>query len=274
MINNICHILALPYPARGHINPMMNLCKLLASKRPDLLITFVTEETYTSSGAGNFPPNIRFSYIPNGIIPSEESHAKDVFAFGLAVMSKLGAPFEQILDGLQTPAVTLILTDFFLSFAIHAGSRRNIPVAALWISTVTEFSMQCHLNLFKEKQFPTDLEEHENDVVDFVPGISPVRVSNLPRLFLENGQSIALDVWNLELPISKIQYLVSPSVYELESQVFDFLRSKFDFPIHPCGPLIPHFEINNDNPTSTPDYIEWLNSQPRSSVLDFEVYVD
>ncbi|KAK1588892.1 hypothetical protein Q3G72_028324 [Acer saccharum] len=34
-----------------------------------------------------------------------------------------------------------------------------------------------------------------------------------------------------------------------------------------CGPLLPHFEINNDKPTSTPDYIEWLNSQPRSSVL-------
>ncbi|TXG74459.1 hypothetical protein EZV62_003038 [Acer yangbiense] len=34
-----------------------------------------------------------------------------------------------------------------------------------------------------------------------------------------------------------------------------------------CGPLLPHIEINNDKPISTPDYIEWLNSQPRSSVL-------
>ncbi|TXG74456.1 hypothetical protein EZV62_003035 [Acer yangbiense] len=215
MINNVCHIVAMPYPAKGHSNPMMNLCKLLASKRQDMLITYVTEETYTSSGTGNFPPKIRFSYIPK----------------------------------------------------VDAGHRRNIPVAAFWISTATEFSMQCHLNLFKEKQFPTDLEEHANDVVDFIPGISPIRVSDLPRFFLKNGQSIALDAWTLELPISKVQYVVCPSVYELESHVLDFLRSKFDFRIYPFGPLIPYFELNNNKPTSTPDYIEWLSSQPRSSVL-------
>ncbi|KAK2643153.1 hypothetical protein Ddye_024916 [Dipteronia dyeriana] len=125
----------------------------------------------------------------------------------------------------------------------------------------------CHLNLFKEKQFPTDLEEHANDVVDFIPGITPIKVSDLPRFFLKNGQSVALDDWTLELPISKVQYVVCPSVYELESHVFDLLRSKFDFRMYPFGPLIPYFELNNNKPTSTPDYIEWLNSQPRSSVL-------
>uniref|UniRef100_A0A3Q7F0M8 Uncharacterized protein n=1 Tax=Solanum lycopersicum TaxID=4081 RepID=A0A3Q7F0M8_SOLLC len=26
-----CHILAIPYPGRGHINPLMNLCKLIAT---------------------------------------------------------------------------------------------------------------------------------------------------------------------------------------------------------------------------------------------------
>ncbi|KAK1583160.1 hypothetical protein Q3G72_021427 [Acer saccharum] len=267
----VCHILAIPWPTTGHINPMMNLCKLLASKKPDLLITFVTEETYTSSssssGTANFPPNIRFSYLPNNILPSVKSRTADVFSFGQAIMTKLGAPFEQILDSFTqtTHPVTTILTDIYLSWAVHAGAHRNIPVAGLWTTTITEFSMHCHKNLFKEKQFPTDLEEHANDVVDFIPGISPVRVSDLPRFILENGQSLAIDAWNLELPISKIQYLVCPSIYELESQVFDFLRQKFNFPIYPFGPLIPYFDQPS---TETPhDYIEWLNSQPTNSVL-------
>ena len=120
---------------------------------------------------------------------------------------------------------------------------------------------RCSINLLTNHIYV----EHANDVVDFIPGISPVRVSDLPRFILENGQSLAIDAWNLELPISKIQYLVCPSIYELESLVFDFLRQKFNFPIYPFGPLIPYFDQPS---TETPhDYIEWLNSQPTNSVL-------
>ncbi|KAH7550524.1 hypothetical protein JRO89_XS13G0209100 [Xanthoceras sorbifolium] len=265
--SNVCHLVVIPYPAKGHSNPMMNLCKRLAAKREDILITFVTEDRlgYTTSG-GDYPTNMRFANIPNDILPSEESHNADTLSFGKAVMTKLGAPFEQILDTLQPP-VTTILTDISLSWAVEAGNRRNIPVAALWIPVITEFAMHCHLNLFKEKQFPTDLEEHADAIVDFIPGISPIRVADLPRFFLKTGQSIALDGWMLNLPLSKIQYLVSTSIYELESQVFDFLRAKFSFPIYPFGPLIPYFEFNNNKTTATPDYIEWLDSQPTSSVL-------
>ncbi|KAK3218834.1 hypothetical protein Dsin_012804 [Dipteronia sinensis] len=262
----VCHILAVPYPATGHINPMMNLCKLLASKKRDLLITFVTEETYTSSSTANFPPNIRFSYLPNNILPSVESRVADVLSFNRAIMTKLGATFEKILDSFAQTAhpVTTILTGYSLSWAVYAGARRNIPVAGLWIPTLTEFSIHCHSNLFKEKQFPTDLEEHANDVVDFIPGISPIQVSDLPRIFLTNGQSRAIYDRNMEVLTSKIQYLVCTSIYELESQVVDFLKQKFSFPIYPCGPLIPYF----DQPSTEPhDYIEWLNSQPTNSVL-------
>ncbi|KAK3198141.1 hypothetical protein Dsin_021556 [Dipteronia sinensis] len=262
-----CHILAVPLPTTGHINPMMNLCKLLASKKPDLLITFVIEETYTSSSTANFPHNIRFSFLPNNILPSVESLTANEISDGQAILTKLGAPLEEILDSFTqtTHPVTTILTDFLLSSIVHAGAHRNIPVAGLWINALSEFSMHCHTNLFKEKQFPTDLEEHANDVVDFIPGISPLRVSDLPRFFLENGQNWAIDAWNLELATSKIQYLLCTSVYEIESQVCDFLRQKFNFSTYPCGPLIPYFDQPS---TETPhDYIEWLNSQPINSVL-------
>ncbi|KAH7550522.1 hypothetical protein JRO89_XS13G0208800 [Xanthoceras sorbifolium] len=268
--SNGCHLVVMPYPAKGHSNPMMNLSKRLASKRPDILITFVTEDRlgYNSSNSGgNYPANMRFANIPNDILPSEESHNADTLSFGKAVMTKLGAPFELILDTLHPP-VTTILTDISLSWAVEAGNCRNIPVAALWIPSISEFSMQCHLNIFKEKQFSTDLEEHADYIVDFIPGISPIRVADLPRFFLRTGQSVAIDGWTLNLPISKIQYLVSPSIYELESRVFDFLRAKLNFPIYPFGPLIPFFELNNNKTTaSTPDYIQWLDSQPASSVL-------
>ncbi|KAL5813790.1 hypothetical protein ACOSQ3_024563 [Xanthoceras sorbifolium] len=262
---SLCHIVAMPYPARGHSNPMMNLCKIIASRRHDILITFVTEERLGySSSSDSYPPNLTFAHIPKDILPSEESHMADKLAFGNAVMTKMGAPFEQIVDALHYPATT-ILTDASISWAVDAANRRNIPVAALWVVSASELSIHCHLNLFREKQFPTDLEEHENDIVNFIPGITPIRVGDLPRFFFKNGQNSAIDGWKFNLPISQIQYLLCVSVYELESQVYNFLRAKFNFPIYPSGPLIPYYTCKSS--ATTPDYIEWLNSQPTSSVL-------
>ena len=70
--------------------------------------------------------------------------------------------------------------------------------------------------------------------------------------------------------VSKAQYLLFTSVYELESQVFDVLKTKYPFPVYPIGPTIPNFRLeysSSDTTNIVPDYIEWLDSQPKLSVL-------
>ncbi|XVF46189.1 hypothetical protein PTKIN_Ptkin03bG0007300 [Pterospermum kingtungense] len=105
-----CHLVAMPFPGRGHINPMMNLCKLLVSKKKDILITFVvTEEWLGFIGSDPKPDNIRFETVPN-VIPPERLKAADFPGFYEAVMTKKEAPFEQLLDRLEVP-VTAILGD-------------------------------------------------------------------------------------------------------------------------------------------------------------------
>uniref|UniRef100_A0A2N9G7K5 Uncharacterized protein n=1 Tax=Fagus sylvatica TaxID=28930 RepID=A0A2N9G7K5_FAGSY len=46
-------------------------------------------------------------------------------------MTKMEAPFEQLLDRLEPP-VDAILGDVELMWAIGVGNRRNIPVASVW----------------------------------------------------------------------------------------------------------------------------------------------
>ena len=104
------HVVAMPYPGRGHINPTMNHCKILASKRRDILITFVvTEEWLGFIGSDPKPDNIHFGSIPN-VIPSELVRAVDFKSFYEAVLTKLEAPFERFLDRLELPA-TIIMAD-------------------------------------------------------------------------------------------------------------------------------------------------------------------
>ena len=82
-------MVAMPYPGCGHINPMMNLCKTLASKNSNILVTFVvTEEWLGFINSNPKPDNIHFGTIPN-IIPSELGCTVDVNYFVEATMTKL-----------------------------------------------------------------------------------------------------------------------------------------------------------------------------------------
>ncbi|XVE58968.1 hypothetical protein DITRI_Ditri05aG0006100 [Diplodiscus trichospermus] len=269
-----CHIVAIPSPGRGHINPMMNLCKLLVSKSSnDILISFVvTEEWLSFIGSHPKPDSIRFCSIPN-VVPSELVRAADLLGFAEAVWTKMDAPFECLLDQLQPPA-TLILADTFLFWAVSIGNRRNIPVASFWPMSATMFSVFHHFHLFHENgHFPVDLLEKGEEQVDYIPGVSPTRLLDLPPADYKEGfNSFMLkQVLDIISTVRKAKYLLFPSVYELETKPIDALKAEFPFPVYIIGPAIPYLELGNISSSSLGeselDYIQWLDRQPRNSVL-------
>ena len=147
----VCHVVAMPFPGRGHINPMMNLCKLLSSKRHDFIITLVvTEEWLGYIGSDPKPNNIRFASIPN-VVPPERLKAVDFPGFYEATMTKMEAPFEQLLDQLQPP-VDRIIADFELQWPFGFRTRRNIPLASLWTMSASFFSALHHYHVFTQAQ--------------------------------------------------------------------------------------------------------------------------
>ncbi|KAF3958855.1 hypothetical protein CMV_016271 [Castanea mollissima] len=135
----VCHVVALPYPGRGHINPMMNLCKQLVSKAPDILITFIITEEWLGFIGSDPKPNF--------------------LGFVEAVGTKMGAPVEDVLDLLQPP-VTAIVIDPYLVWAVGLGNQRNIPVASLWTMSPSVFSVFHHFELLLQNgQFLLDFSD-------------------------------------------------------------------------------------------------------------------
>ncbi|OMO82906.1 UDP-glucuronosyl/UDP-glucosyltransferase [Corchorus capsularis] len=265
---SICHVVAMPYPGRGHINPMMNFCKLLCSKLPDILITFVvTEEWFGFIGSDNKPVNIQFRTIPN-VIPSELVRAKDFPRFVQAVLTKMEAPFEELLDRLELP-VTAIVSDTYVGWTVEVGKRRNIPVASFWTMSASVLSVFHHFNLLVENQhFPADLSDKGNELVDYIPGLTPTHLADLPTIILHGNDSKTLQfTLNCISTVPKAQYLLFTCVYELEFQVIDAFKAKLPFPVYPIGPSIPYIDLKQKYPSHVPDYFEWLDSQPEGSVL-------
>lgn len=142
-----CNIIAIPYPGRGHINPMMNFCKLIASTQPNILITFiVTDEWHKLLSSDHFPATVQFSTIPN-VLPSETCRGKTFSTFLEALFSKVESEVEKLLDRIKIPKPSIILADTYLRWALNIGKRRNIPVASFWTTSATMFSIWHHYDL-------------------------------------------------------------------------------------------------------------------------------
>ncbi|KAJ8635499.1 hypothetical protein MRB53_009766 [Persea americana] len=269
------HLVALPYPGRGHINPMMNLCKLLASSDDSLLITFVvTEEWLGFIGSAPTPPNLLFRSIPN-VIPSELVRGADIAGFVHAVDTKMEAPFERLLEGLE-PKVSCIVADTYMPWAVTVGRRWNVAVASLWPMAPSMFSISYHLDLFKSNgHFPIDELSGEGgeERVNYIPGISSIRLADLPftSVSAKKGEAVLRRILGIISFSTESHCLLFTSFHGLEKHVTDSLRTKIRIPIYHVGPTIPYMTLQDmpqramEHPN--PDYFDWLDSQPKSSVL-------
>ena len=142
-----CHVVAMPYPGHGHINPMMNLCKILALNSNNILVTFVvTEEWLGFIGSGPKPDNICFASIPN-VIQSSLVWVDDISSFIEATMTKLEVSFVRLLDQLEFPPVTVIIADTLLFWAVGVGNKSNIPVTSFWPMSMSMFTIIQHVDL-------------------------------------------------------------------------------------------------------------------------------
>ncbi|KAA0067358.1 UDP-glycosyltransferase 87A1-like [Cucumis melo var. makuwa] len=260
----ITHLAALPYPGRGHINALMNFCKLLFLKNPNILISFIVSEEWLSFLAADpKPPNLHFSTFPN-IIPSELGRANDYPGFFRSVNTILESPIHTLLTHLNPPP-SIIVADPFLSWAVPLANRLNIPVASFWPMSVTVLSCYYHFNLLEENgHFPANLSERGEEIVDYIPGVSHTRLADFPTFFSGDGHEIRDLTFEAARSIDKAQFLISTSVYELEPSVVDVFKLKCPFPVYTIGPCTPYFETPNG---CTDEYLQWLDSQTDCSVL-------
>ena len=144
------HAVLVPYPAQGHVNPMMQLAKLIHSK--GFHITFVnTEFNHNRLMRTMGPdflkglPDFVFETIPDGLPPSDRDATQDVPAVCDSTSKNCLGPFKELLKRLNTslpevnPPVTCIISDGVMSFGIKAGEELGIPQVLFWTASACGF---------------------------------------------------------------------------------------------------------------------------------------
>ncbi|RXI09277.1 hypothetical protein DVH24_033894 [Malus domestica] len=142
------HAVFIPYPAQGHVNPMMQLAKLLHSR--GFHITFVNTEfnhnrLIRSKGPDSVKglPDFVFETIPDGLPPSDKDGTQDILALCDSIKKTFHGPFKELVTKInslpQVPQVTCIVADGVMTFGSKAARELGIPEVQLWTTFACGF---------------------------------------------------------------------------------------------------------------------------------------
>ncbi|XP_002525851.2 7-deoxyloganetin glucosyltransferase [Ricinus communis] len=287
------HVVCLPYPAQGHVNPMVKLAKLLHYN--DFHVTFVNTEynhrrLLNSRGPSSLDglPDFRFEAISDGLPPSDANATQDIPSLCDSTSKNSLAPFRNLLLKLKSsdslPPVTCIISDACMSFTLDAAEEFGIPEILFWTPSscgVLGYS-QYHtliekgLTPLKDASYLTN--GYLETTLDWIPGMKDIRFRDLPSFIRTTDRNdIMLNFVVRELErTSRASAVVFNTFYAFEKDVLDVLSTMFP-PIYSIGPLqllvdqIP-IDRNLGNIGSNlwkeqPECIDWLDTKEPNSVV-------
>ncbi|KAG4119046.1 hypothetical protein ERO13_D11G054850v2, partial [Gossypium hirsutum] len=254
------HVVCIPYPSQGHVNPMTQLAKLLHSK--GFHITFVNTE-FNHIGAW-------FEMIPDGLPQSDQDATQDIPALCDSTRKNCLAPLLELITKLNSsdvPPVTCIVSDGF----------------QFWTASACGFMCYLQYNeIFKRGIVPFKDEKFVNDgtldtPIDWIPGMSNMRLKDIPSFIRTiDPNDIMFDFMESEAQnCLKSSAIIFNTFDELEHEVLEAIVAKFPR-IYTLGPLsllgrhVPesHFSsLRSSLWKEDTNCIEWLNQREPKSVV-------
>ncbi|XP_031251695.1 linamarin synthase 2-like [Pistacia vera] len=289
------HAVLIPYPAQGHVTPMMQLAKLLHSK--GFHITYVNTEfnhkrliRSRGSNALKGLPDFQFKTIPDGLPPSDRDATQDIPALCASIRKTCLTPFVELISKLnssgEVPPVTTIVSDGVMTFGIKAAEILGLPVVTLWTASVC--GMLGYLQYaelvergtvpFKDEKFLTD--GTLDTPIDWIPGVNHLRLKDLPSFMrVTDVNDIMFDYLGTESQnCLKSSAIIFNTYDEFEHEALEFISSKFPrnnmYTVGPLPLLCRHLpETNHFKSFRTSlwkedsECLKWLDKQEPDSIV-------
>ncbi|KAJ3674699.1 hypothetical protein LUZ60_005315 [Juncus effusus] len=264
----MAHVLVLPYPSQGHINPMIQFSKLLATKGPK--ITLVTTLNITNSIKPQAGPisiaSISDGYDEGGLssAPNLEAYLESLGIVGSKTLEKLIEEFNQ-----SNNPFTCIVYDTYVPWAVDVARKLGLPCVAFSTQSCAVSAIYNYVN-----KGIVEVPKVGAGVLGF--GLPPMARSEFPSFSLRDGSYPTLAAFALSQFNSggKDDWVLFNSFDELENEVILPLEDYFHARnIGPCVPLIPttdghtnQYDINLLKPEED-TCLNWLNTKPAASVI-------
>ncbi|XP_058754700.1 7-deoxyloganetin glucosyltransferase-like [Vicia villosa] len=250
------HVVCVPFPAQGHINPMLKLAKLLHFKG-GFHVTFVNTEYNHKRLLKSRGPNslnglssFHFETIPDGLPESDEETTQDVPSLCDSTRKTCLPHFKKLISKLNNaidiPPVTCIVSDGTMTFALEAAEEVNVPIVLFWTNSACGF--MCYLQYrhliekgltpLKDSSYRTN--GYLDTTIDWVPGIKELRLKDFPSFMrTTDPNDVMLDfvLWECERAL-KASAIILNTFDALEHDVLQAFSSINNLPpVYSIGPL-------------------------------------
>ncbi|XP_050899679.1 7-deoxyloganetin glucosyltransferase [Lathyrus oleraceus] len=289
------HVVCVPLPAQGHINPMLKLAKLL--HQSGFYITFVhTKFNFDRLMKSNGPnslkglPDFRFETISDGLPPENQRGIMDLpdlcITMPIDGLISFRGLIAKLVSSENVPPVSCIVSDGVMNFTYKVAEEFNIPEFKLF--TPSGCGMLGYLNfdeLQKRGYFPLKDEKNISDgyletEVDWIPSMSGIRLKDFPTFFRTTNSSNTMFNYNRDSVNNamKAKGIILNTFQELESEVLDAIKIKYPnlYPIGPLPLLYKNISSNSNNHLESIDFslwkedvncMKWLDKKDKGSVV-------
>ncbi|GMI83444.1 UDP-glycosyltransferase 74 F1 [Hibiscus trionum] len=271
---NGTHVLILPFPGQGHINPMLQFATRLVSK--GVQATLVTTVFYSKSKSlpsHDHVTPVGFRTISDGFdeggFSQAESHDIYLSTFKSVGSQSLASLIKEFGD--SGDPIDAIVYDGFMQWALDVAKQFGIRAAVFLTQSGAVNSIHYHVSRGFLK-LPVGGPEVS------LPGMPELKVWELPSLVCHHGSHPAwYDVIvNQFSDIEEVDWVLVNTFYELEKEVADWMSKIWK--LCTIGPTIPSmyldrrlknnkdYGLNLFNP-NTSTCMTWLNTKPNGSVV-------
>ncbi|WCJ25601.1 UDP-Glycosyltransferase superfamily protein [Euphorbia peplus] len=259
-INNP-HILVIPYPAEGHVIPLMEFSKFLA--KHGFRITFLSSDQLIMKSFTSQDNQISVVSIQGNNINSSGE-----------ILRVMPGKVEQVIDEMNgsesddSDKIRCIVADQSIGWALEIAHKKGIPGAAFCPAAAAQLLLGFTIpKLIQDGIIDHNGTPTKDHIVKLSPSMPAMKASNFvwaclgnmeaqKRIFglmLQNNKSLKLTNW-----------LLCNSVYDLEPAAFNLAPN-----ILPIGPIS---DIINTQQPSTLDEedvpcLKWLDQQTPKSVI-------
>ncbi|KMT01522.1 hypothetical protein BVRB_9g215250 [Beta vulgaris subsp. vulgaris] len=251
------HIVCIPGPPQGHLNPMTKVAKLLHSKGfyiTVVLTEFDVARLATSSSSNDTPwlqglDDFAVETIPDGLPPDNKRGLLDLpqlcISLGLEPKKALRDLLMRLLASHDVPPITSIICDGAMFFAHEVGKELGIPVLLFY--TTSACGMLGYMQydeLIKRGHFPLKDEScltngYLDTPIDWVPGMTKgAKMKHLPTFIRTTNPDDTMFNYMAEAARNALlaDGMILNTFDALEGEVLEAINTKIPN-IYTIGPL-------------------------------------
>ncbi|KAL1812590.1 hypothetical protein ACET3Z_022655 [Daucus carota] len=276
-MSKVSHVLAIPFPAQGHVIPMMELVRKIAQH--GIRVTFVNTDfnhkrvmKALSNKEDDSGDLVHLVSVPDGLEPGEDRNdiGKLFDVLPLRMRADLVDLIQNINSSTDKSKISCVIADGAMSWAMEVAEDMGIKRAFFWpASTATLSSLRSIHKLIQDGVLDTDGGVLKpNEIIQLSPTMPAMSTStfvwtcftdlatrkNIFDFFLNVNEALKLTSW-----------IVCNSARELEPAAFTLFPDTV-----PIGPLSASNELGHQAGhfwAEDSACVSWLDQQPAGSVI-------